>query len=602
MRNNRDTSFRPVGYFLKIFVPPLIFLLFIGAYLLQSEYAHKKALLISEVQRKADSKENLLVDYYQNLIDDISYLKEQKELKRFLADPDKRQNLIDNFTRFEEINKSYNQLRILDTTGREIIRVDYRNANNTIVVPTPYLQDKSDRGYFKAGMTLQENEVLITKLGLNRERGEIEIPYNPVLRSITPLFLNGKKYAYLVTNFDARRIIKDIKNFITENPKTNFELRDDRNGLLVSESSSYENLIDDSIELSRFNKKQLDSFAVFGIIKHAKDTNIKKRIPLVSALILPENINQVKSETAFYTLNATIEDDVIIASLFSFHNFELVGTMLMILLLAIACYISTQNKAQAETRYADLKKANKSLIRNEAKLKKSKRMLEKKNEILEQYAFVASHDLKEPINSIQGVVNQFELFYKDKLDEEGKSYIQFLSDSSSRMKKMVENLLEYARLGREYELSEVDCNDIIDNIIQDYAFVIKQKNATILKEELPTIEGQSIELKLLFQNLIANSLKFVPEDRTPEIKISANKVANGWKFTISDNGIGMKEENTSRIFKLFSRLHGRSKFSGNGIGLAQCKKIIDNLKGKIWVNSTLGEGSEFHFILPETRK
>lgn len=227
------------------------------------------------------------------------------------------------------------------------------------------------------------------------------------------------------------------------------------------------------------------------------------------------------------------------------------------------------------------------------------RELEKKNRELEQFAYVASHDLQEPLRTVNSFVELFKREYKDNLDETGQDYLRFIEQGSTRMSTLVRDLLDYSRLGRNKELGEADCDKLVKNVEADLSKVIKETGAQIKTDKLPVVKGYVTELRLLFQNLISNALKFSKPGTAPEIHISAEDKPGQYVFRIKDNGIGIAEEHSERIFTIFQRLHNKTEFEGTGIGLAQCRKIMDSHNGDIRVESKLGEGSTFYFTLPK---
>lgn len=225
--------------------------------------------------------------------------------------------------------------------------------------------------------------------------------------------------------------------------------------------------------------------------------------------------------------------------------------------------------------------------------------LESKNKELEQFAYVASHDLQEPLRTTTSFVELIRKQYYGKLDATANKYIDYIIQASDRMKTLIKDLLDYSRIGREKKFEQVDCNIVLEEVLADLAKVIKENKAAIRSGPLPVVTGFSTELKLLFQNLISNSIKFQKPGIAPEIDIAAQKENGHWHFSFSDNGIGIDKQYQQRIFIIFQRLHNRSVYEGSGIGLAHCKKIVELHGGKIWVESQAGDGSTFHFTLVE---
>lgn len=228
------------------------------------------------------------------------------------------------------------------------------------------------------------------------------------------------------------------------------------------------------------------------------------------------------------------------------------------------------------------------------------RMLQKmeaKNAELEQFAYIASHDLQEPLATILSLVALLDKQYKEKLDINALRYLGFLSQASSRMQALITGLLEYSRIGKETELELVDCNQLLHQVLTECAEQIKENNAAISSDFLPTFYAYRAELKLLFENLLSNALKFRKSELSPQITVKATEEQDKYLFLVRDNGIGIEKKFIQKIFIIFQQLHAKSKYAGIGIGLAQCKKIAELHGGKIWVDSIPTQGSTFYFTI-----
>ena len=242
-------------------------------------------------------------------------------------------------------------------------------------------------------------------------------------------------------------------------------------------------------------------------------------------------------------------------------------------------------------------------INLEKKVQQRTAELETKNKELEQFAYVASHDLQEPLRTISSFVDFLKEEYMGKLDENADNYLVYISQASDRMQTLIKDLLDYSRIGRKGIVAEVNCNDIISDVLADLSSTIEDNNASIaVLEKLPIVKGYTTELKQLFQNLVSNSIKFHKKNIPPEITIQGEKIDGGWQFSFKDNGIGIEKKHHERIFIIFQRLHIRAEYEGSGIGLSHCKKIVDLHGGKIWVDSELGKGSNFQFTISEMEK
>jgi light-regulated signal transduction histidine kinase (bacteriophytochrome) len=187
--------------------------------------------------------------------------------------------------------------------------------------------------------------------------------------------------------------------------------------------------------------------------------------------------------------------------------------------------------------------------------------------------------------------------FKENASPVSEKYAQFISKAVMRMEELITGLLDYSRLSRVKQAQVVSLQTILEDVRLDLNSLIERNSVRLGIGEMPTIVAYPLELKLLFQNLISNAIKFTRPNTKPEIDISAQKIENGWLFRVSDNGIGISESDYVKIFDLFQRLHSKADFDGTGIGLAQCKKIAEIHNGKIWVESKEGVGSDFYFTI-----
>ena len=224
-----------------------------------------------------------------------------------------------------------------------------------------------------------------------------------------------------------------------------------------------------------------------------------------------------------------------------------------------------------------------------------------KNKELEQFAYVASHDLQEPLRTTAGFVNLLQQQYLGKMDEKADKYLVFIAEASNRMRTLIKDLLDFSRIGAKKEFDKVNCNEVLKNVKKDIMAAVNETGASIESDILPVINGHATEIQILFQNLILNAVKFRKKDTIPQIIISVTKVNHYWQFSFKDSGIGIEKQYCERIFDIFQRLHNRTEYEGSGIGLSHCKKIVEMHYGKIWVESIPGEGSIFYFTIPENR-
>lgn len=234
-----------------------------------------------------------------------------------------------------------------------------------------------------------------------------------------------------------------------------------------------------------------------------------------------------------------------------------------------------------------------------ANVEKMNIKLTSSNKGIEQFAYVASHDLQEPLRTISNFVNLFQTQYKGALDKDADEYLNLIIGATSRMQLLIKDLLDYSRIGSDKNKVAVDCNTLLKEVLNDMAKSIQDSKAEIHFEPLPIINGFLSGLKSLFQNLITNAIKYRKSDTQAIINITAQDKNNEWFFAIKDNGIGINKIYYERIFIIFQKLHTQQQYAGTGIGLAQAKKIIELHGGRIWIESELGKGSTFYFTIPK---
>ncbi|WP_051957550.1 sensor histidine kinase [Altibacter lentus] len=378
--------------------------------------------------------------------------------------------------------------------------------------------------------------------------------------------------------------------------------------------------IKDLIESASLNNRQKKNAYQLDSLFRLKQEEMERLLLLFEsgnqeeavAIVTSPSRLQLKSDIAYQVDNMLDLNEEMFAGRNQNFNLYYYATIILVLLgIGYMVYGLSRIKGQLIPIVGRLNKANE-ILNKEIDLKnteielRQKQMaineqlieqLQEKNKELNQFAYIASHDLQEPLRTVDNFVTIFEEDYAQKLDEEAHTYFEFIKGATTRMRNLINGLLQYSRIGRSGEIETVDLNIILENIKKDFSQRFEESGAVIHSEALPTLQGYRIELKQLFSNLIGNSLKFVPEDRKPVIHIEVYESKNNYQITIRDNGIGIPRKYLTKIFDMFTRLHSETVYSGQGIGLAFCKKITELHGGIISVDSKEGEGTSFMVIL-----
>jgi light-regulated signal transduction histidine kinase (bacteriophytochrome) len=241
--------------------------------------------------------------------------------------------------------------------------------------------------------------------------------------------------------------------------------------------------------------------------------------------------------------------------------------------------------------------------RGEVLLRQTTNHLARSNQELEQFAYVASHDLQEPLRMVASFTQLLAQRYGDKLDRDGREFIGFAVDGATRMKQLIEDLLAYSRVtAKGRPMAVVDTRNSLSLALRNLGAAILESGAEVDYDRLPPVRADGFQIVQLFQNLVGNAIKFRTPGVPPRVHIEASHAAGDprqWQFRVSDNGIGIEPKHFDRIFAIFQRLHTRREYPGTGIGLALCRRIVESYQGRIWVESEPGKGTAFLFTLPE---
>ena len=391
---------------------------------------------------------------------------------------------------------------------------------------------------------------------------------------------NEKKQLYL----DKKSILKREQSILDTLIKKN---RDQYNKVTYLEELN-------NIQSTNFTNKIEEVAVLKYLYEYQKELVLKteKKLQIQEDLVLEQNV-------FFENQKRQIEDQELILKkqeikLASHRKLNYLLSIIVVMFLSFLSYfIITRTKE---------KRLIKILEEKNKKIEEDTVTLIRQNKDLEQFAYITSHDLQEPLHTITSFADFIIEDYGDKFDDTGKQYLNFMKQGCSRMSSLIIALLDYSRIGVKRDAVTINSLQLVETILQDLGILIKNTNSKISFGNMPVVNGYEVELRLLFQNLLTNAIKFRKENVSPEIFIEGEKLADEgsndiWQFKVKDNGIGIKEKHQKTIFNIFKRLHNLEEYQGTGIGLAHCEKIVNLHNGKIWVESTYSEGSTFNFIL-----
>ena len=534
------------------------------------------------------------------------------------------------------------QIRFIRANGLELIRVDRYGPNGTIQrISQNELQDKSASKYLSETLRLDTGHVYLSDIGLNREFGEIVQPLQPVIRAATPVYTADRELFGIViinhnlqTTFDALKSIAGVDHqFVIANGRGEYLAHPEAERRFAFEYGRSSKITQDfPIAQRLLDEPQLE------VLNGKGNTNGKALVySLRSITYNPEDsTDRLILATSHDFQDALAIKDRMLSKIYLFLIFVLLMSGILAIYVSrriagpIISMRNTLNRDGLATQSEDLPihdggelgelaRAFDNLLQElsrkqtllaaeiterkgaELELRVNNQKLKAAYKELEQFTYIASHDLQEPLRTVQSLVEMFEENYGSEMDEQAKTFLGFIKESTMRMTALIRGLLDYGRLGGESELTEVDCQELVNAVCVDLSLRLDEVGGSVEYKDLPVITGKKTELRLLFQNLISNGLKFRRPDVSPEIIIAAERGLDCWQFSVSDNGIGIAPEHFQHIFMIFQRLHGRDEFEGSGIGLAHCKKVVELHGGEIWVESQLNVGTVFYFSLRDNR-
>ena len=532
-----------------------------------------------------------------------------------------------------QANPSLVQLRYIRIDGEELVRVDRYGANESVrIVSSSELQNKFKREYFQETIALKEGEVYISDIDLNYEAGKIMEPRHVVMRAATPVYLDDELVGIMIVNesFDSsfeslKPLTQDSRKLIVANAKGEYLFHYDSSKAITSSGTEHGNFYQDhGIDVQNIKPETIDfvhgeneTVALNTIAYNPYNSEEFLIIGLIEDYSAAPEVRVQMLNQAYLLIGVALLISIILVGINAQRIAAPIGRMKRLLeqsnegVLAEELPLDAPGEVGTLARafdqvFKELNQRQKQLTDEVAIRKSTQNELEESigrlaqaNHELSQFAFIASHDLQEPLRTIISFIGLLEEDYADTFDDDGKQYLKFITESSQRMQDLIKGLLDFSRVGRDVVPEFVDCNSLVQAIKDDLSVNLTECGGIIESDNLPSFHAFKTEMRLLLQNLISNSLKFSQPNVPPVVKIAAERQGGMWQFTVTDNGIGIPEEYRDRVFRIFQRLHGKNEFEGTGIGLAHCKKIVALHGGDIWIGDAPSQGCRIFFTVKD---
>ena len=519
----------------------------------------------------------------------------------------------------------YDQVRLIGVTngGREIVRVN-RTARGTLErTPEHDLQIKSDRPYYAATLSVPPGAIYMSDIELNVENGQIEVPHRPVMRVATSVAdEEGMVFGIIIINISVRALVETVvgpkrqgSTYLT-NQDGDFLVHPDPDKTFGFDLGQRYLLQQEFPALAGL-------FAEGGTRLSGKIDDIEDQQLFEAARVYIDPVHPQR----FITLTEMSSQSLLAGKINEIRNNTIIlaGILLLLQLAAVAWVsvlltrpvrkitVAAQAVAKGSREVdlasltgrrdetGDLARSFAAMLDNisakEAELNKKAEELARSNQELSQFAYVASHDLQEPLRMVGSFLSLLQKRYASQLNAEANEFVDFAVDGANRMKTLINDLLGYSRISNSLlHVGKVDLVQTLSGIVDLLRPQIEETQAKITWSNMPVLHADGGQMERLFRNLIENALKYRSE-APPEITISARQQGSAWAFAVADNGIGIDPIHSEKVFAIFTRLHSRAKYQGTGIGLAACRRIVERHGGKISVEPNVGGGSVFRFTL-----
>lgn len=618
-------------------------------------------LELKEVGQEAAIESSIILTYMRDFSSDLLTLGDSPALRVVIravdnggVDPQTNESyevaleeLTGSFVGLVRNKLYYQRIAYLNEKEDEIARVDYRDGWIGVLSGTDRPRNRADAEYFVEERMLDSRQVFVSEPALNRVGGKIEEPFVPVVHLSTPINDDERRFrGAVVTTVSASSFLSELtidrgqiflvaqngdymlhsdpsRTFSSEF-ETDFHAEDDFAGLLIGlealDSTSLTVLDENRGEAVGFRKVHFDP------LRPERHWLLIRTLPVSDALASIQDLEKLilvvgiglavavsilavwiarrttrplieLTRTAQAIRRGDISELSVAIRESRLEDFE-VRNFLHDQRVEIA---SSDEVGQLGAAFSAMIEAVRTALLELLEVQRKTADLERSNRDLEEFAYVASHDLQEPLRMVASYTQLLGKRYEGKLDRDADDFIGFATDGAKRMQLLINDLLAFSRAGsRGKPLEPTDLNDVLRQSTSNLVTAIEESSAEVTSDDLPTVYGDAGQLTQVFQTLLSNSIKF-SEDVTPEIHVGAERQNGHWKISVRDNAIGIEPQYQDKIFQIFQRLHTKSEYGGTGIGLAICKKIIERHGGSIWLESGQPQGSKISFSFPESR-
>lgn len=542
------------------------------------------------------------------------------------------------FTGMLKANPALSQARLIDATGQEVVRVDrYGDSKRIRRVAQGNLQNKQDRPYFQSAMAMPPGQVFLSDIDLNQENNQIVEPRELVIRGAMPLFADGgstQAFGIIILNVGMDSMLQSLPQLVAPNHSITvanshgqYLFHSSRPIAITHADAGDANFFSDTQRKSRtahrsaspvftHNGKTIAIVPVqYGSAQHPQQLQVAAEGQISDSLAVRNKVIERSAIILAGLLLFSVALSVYMSRRISRPIADVTERIQRGERSQLSETISRSAPQEFYQLASSLDEAYQQLTLQQSALEQEVHarqtaqlsledkveQLSRANQELKQFTYIASHDLQEPLRTIRSFIELLMQHHANGLSDNARTMMQFVEDASARMQTLVKDLLDYGRIGTKSETKLLDMNLLVAAVLEDLSSAIQDSGATVTLGKLPALQGFETELRLLFQNLLSNALKFSRPEVAPVIHVSASRQGSGWQFQVCDNGIGIEPQYRDKIFGVFKRLHTKQEYPGTGIGLAHCQKVVALHQGKIWVESAEPCGSCFVFTLKEPR-